>query len=71
MDCVLCLMVILSIQEIKAHHASMVQIVCYVDTVDTVDTVVCAAFMQMQTDTQTQCTAYMPLAPPRGKAPCF
>ena len=26
-----------------------------------------AAFMQMHTDTQ--CTVYMPLAPPRGKAP--
>ena len=26
-----------------------------------------AAFTQMHTDTQ--CTAYMPLAPPRGKAP--
>ena len=30
-----------------------------------------AAFMQMHTDTQTQCTVYMPLALPRGKAPCF
>ena len=28
-----------------------------------------AAFMQMHTDTQTWCTVYMPLAPPRGKAP--
>ena len=36
--------------------------------VDTVDTVVFAAFMQMHTDTQTWCTAYMPLAPPREKA---
>ena len=36
--------------------------------VDTVDTVVFAAFTQMHTDTQTWCTAYMPLAPPREKA---
>ena len=28
-----------------------------------------AAFTQMYTDTK--CTAYMPLAPPRGKAPCI
>ena len=36
--------------------------------VDTVDTVVFAAFTQMHTDTQTWCTAYMPLTPPREKA---
>ena len=36
--------------------------------VDTVDTVVFAAFTQMHTDTQTWCTACMPLAPPREKA---
>ena len=29
--------------------------------------IVFAAFMQMHTDTQ--CTVYMPLAPPRGKSP--
>ena len=55
MSCVLCLMSTLLIQEIKAHLASMVQIICYVNTVDT----------------DTQCTAYMPLTPPRGKATCF
>ena len=65
MHCVLCLMLSLSISEVKACHASMVQMLCYVDMVDPV---VFAAFMQMHTDTQTQCSAYMPLTPPREKA---
>ena len=37
---------------------------CMLDTSE----MVFAAFTQMYTDTQ--CTAYMPLAPPRGRAPC-
>ena len=44
----------------------MVQMLSYVYLVDTE---VFAAFMQMHTDTQY--TAYMPLTPSRGKAPCF